>query len=255
MGANQGRRNKLAVSILNYLDTALNKLTEGLTYALGGVFSANFGTPRDSRRGGCYKGDGSSKVDVSAGMPPDLYSLDSFEVSLYLEKKLEVSRTVWGYRDGSTEFLQISIQNTPQIIVYHYDGTYNGSLTHAFVESPGEYMHVKVRLENIQTATPTIYLIVDDEIVNNTTYTKGANLRSIKTTLLAVYGGSFYALIAQQTSIFGVVVKQNDVVTHSYECDESTGAICLDSGGKDYHGTIIDAIPYRGLLRSINLKM
>ncbi len=68
------RRNKQAVSVLNKVEYDGNNPI-GMTEDRESPLSANFGTPREPRRGGCYQGDGTAYISI-----PGLLTTDTFTV-------------------------------------------------------------------------------------------------------------------------------------------------------------------------------
>lgn len=75
MNLNQGKRNKQAVQVLNKVEYDSEGNPIGMMEDPSNPASANFGTPRDPRRGGCYLGNGSAYITITG-----LLSTDTVEV-------------------------------------------------------------------------------------------------------------------------------------------------------------------------------
>ena len=75
MRLQQGKRHKQAVQVLNKVEYDLDGNPIGMMEDPSNPTSANFGTPREPRRGGCYRGDGSAYIEIIG-----LLSTDAVEV-------------------------------------------------------------------------------------------------------------------------------------------------------------------------------
>jgi len=89
----RGNRNGQAVSVLNKIDNDDQGNPIGLTEDPASPLSANFGTSREPRRGGCYRSNTHSNAHAFVEDLPFLNTLGTtdFSISFYIRKHAEVS--------------------------------------------------------------------------------------------------------------------------------------------------------------------
>ena len=254
-----GNRNKQAVQVLNKIDLDYFGLGEteipgnpvGMSEDPNNHLSANFGTKREPRRGGCYKGDGSSYVDV--GYKTE-FEVQNFRLEFYL--KFDVNSTVRSdfmvingchYPNGTGLFLRDEYGATTDKVLLVFPNI-NGHVQHiivGFVKTLNKYYHFDIVLFN-----NNLKVYIDGILKLESSQTISFNrIEPYSTTrfLASEYQGNVHN-IAKSLEIFGIKYSELTSdgkfvrVLGKWNCSENSGDICYDSSGNNHHGTIVNAV-------------
>lgn len=164
----------------------------------------------------CFKGGGSSVVRFQSSVS-DLYTLDSYSMSVNVEMGRSITageERVLSYRDSATELFLIEYKNDELKLVIRDSSGSAYSVAYAYPVYD-HFVNVEGRIVDIQTATPTIELLVNEVVVGSATYAKGTNLRSSELSIGGAYTGSANRY-SYQDRMYDFVERQSGVATDRF---------------------------------------
>lgn len=256
MNLNQGKRHKQAVQVLNKVEYDSEGNPIGMMEDPSNPTSANFGTPREPRRGGCYKGDGSKQTRID--IPSTFYMSNrkifciSYWAYYSTDAPYSISRTVLsnrtGYQDGQTEV-------RGNVLHTNIFGDNSTSINAQMIYD--EWHHVILQMDFING--------IANSYINGEKYSQrnisldGYPRTDVSSYVLMKTKNRTNELLDTNDKIFGFCIQDkflSDKEAYSlyknsfpggsyilkYNCSENSGDICYDSSGNGHHGTIINAI-------------
>lgn len=144
MNLNQGKRTKQAVQVLNKVEYDSEGNPIGMMEDPSNPASANFGTPREPRRGGCYKGDGSAYIEIIGLLSTDTVEVfDGSDIPTISNDRLDIAsgNRIFGvkiYRAGEL-WAKYNCSENSGTICYDSSGNGNhGTIVNAITTTPEE---------------------------------------------------------------------------------------------------------------------
>lgn len=261
MNLNQGKRNKQAVQVLNKVEYDSEGNPIGMIEDPSNPASANFGTPREPRRGGCYEFSGTENVNI--GVIPWLNPIgDEFTISFwfYVEKlsseigtngisllisnRNQIANGAWEiqYRHQKLYFSlwggvwgASQVENIPLLEWHHYTFTFSRieGIRAAYVDGKRVFFAQETPGTSMLEYNQPIY--IGRKIGN--TYERLSDARLFGLILAAHYTDQNVA-----NQLYMGFAPNKFTYLIKYNCSENSGNIAYDSPGNGHHGQIINAI-------------
>ena len=144
MNLNQGKRHKQAVQVLNKVEYDSEGNPIGMMEDPSNPASANFGTPREPRRGGCYLGNGSAYIAITGLLSTDTVEVfDGSDIPIISNDRLDIAsgNRIFGvkiFRAGEL-WAKYNCSENSGSITYDSSGNGNhGTIVNAITTTPGE---------------------------------------------------------------------------------------------------------------------
>lgn len=248
MNLNQGKRNKQAVQVLNKVEYDPEGNPIGMMEDPSNPASANFGTPREPRRGGCYKGDGAFTgehpyVDMYNSVPVAQNFSVEFDIIYKSSGGFQNVLCYNFHRIGSDYYgFSMLFAVTGQLNIYVDSRTYGTGIT------LGEDEYSKIRIDVCESYTK-VYKNDNLVIAYGAIPIDFDESKDLKTTIgrwWRDYGSNQQYYF--NSKIWNVRINELDSTGNyvqtlaKYNCSENSGDICYDSSGNGHHGTIVNAI-------------
>lgn len=258
---NRSYINNQAVQVLNKIEYDQDSNPIGMIEDPYNTLSANFGTDRLPRRGGCYKFYTSSTARVETPVFNQYANLNlvNLSISFWIKPNAEYTNTyiidnVDTYGDQGI----IIRYSTPTIISAEIFvpslGKYSISTTitsavYQFITVTWDHIlkifkiyrnGVLIQSDNLPDGTVTViknsnfFIGQLRDNPNNIIYSCNSNILDIR----------FYDVELSLTHILDIYNRRNILIAPiaNYKCSENSGSICYDSSGNGNHGTIVNAI-------------
>lgn len=241
----RGKLNQQAASVLNIVDYDENNLPIGMTEDRSNVLSANFGTPRYPRRGGCYKGTGIDGTNYVIIENIGSETITEYGFSAWLEKTNTTTEQAFIGNGNAFKIRRVNLN------LRVFGLGVNVTSSNFFTLDDNRYYHIVVNIHSsgvdfyrdgkfVETiiVSPVFQALVDDRIGFGGT-SNDDRFRP---------DGGFFDFY-----FFKRVITNNEVESIYnfknvsgafcwYKGDENSGTVAYDSSGNGNHGTITNAV-------------
>ena len=174
MNLNLGKRHKQAVQVLNKIEYDSDGNPIGMMEDSSNPASANFGTPREPRRGGCYQGNDSAYITITGLLSTDtVEALDGSDLPTISNGRLDIAsgNRIFGvkiFRSGEL-WAKYNCSENSDSTAYDSSGNGNhGQIINAITTTPEENPNSIHQYQDI-------YSFENEEGYSNLTSTKNIN--------------------------------------------------------------------------------